>query len=338
MIRAIIRRVLWTIPVLFTVVAMAFLLMHAAPGSPWEKDPSKLALVHFSMDEATMRALDRRFGLDKPLWRQFMLYVVGDFDQQGEFICGLACGNLGPSLSLRGRSVQDILFSAPEGKTFWESAFGYSLRLGVLALLFAVAIGIPVGVIAAVKQNTWIDYLVTLLATLGISIPNFVVGLVLIVLIVTFGANTITVVPRSWSSNPLTWILPAAVLSTGTLSTTARLTRTSMLEVMRQDYVRTARAKGLKERVVINRHILKNALIPVITMIGPALAELIAGSFIIEMMFGFPGMGRTYANSITNFDYPLIMGATLLYALLVVLFNLSVDLAYGLLDPRIRIK
>jgi len=287
-----------------------------------------------SADSATRKTLERRFGLDKPLWRQFVRYVFGDLDEDGKFVCGLICGDLGPSYRQRGNTAQDMLFGAPEGKPFWQSCFFYSIRLALLALLLALVVGLPAGVIAALKQDTWIDHAITLVATLGISVPNFVVGLFLIATLVSVGAN-FSVVPRSWS-DPTVWVIPVAVLSLGTMAATTRLTRASMLEVMRADYVRTARAKGLKERTIVSAHMLKNALIPVVTLLGPALGELVAGSFVIEMMFGFPGMGRLYTDSVLWKDYPLILSATLLYALFVTLVNLGVDFTYGLLDPRIR--
>jgi len=287
-------------------------------------------------DSATLRTLERRLGLDKPLWRQFIRYVLGDLDEDGKFVCGLICGDLGPSYRQRGNTAQNMLFGAPEGKPFWQSTFFYSIRLALLALFFALAVGIPAGVTAALKQDTWIDHGITFIATLGISIPNFVIGLLLIATLVAAGVG-FSVVPRSWS-DPSAWIIPVVVLGLSTMASTTRLTRASMLEVMRADYVRTARAKGLAEKTVVSAHIFRNALIPVVTLLGPALAELIAGSFVIEMMFGFPGMGRLYTDSVVWKDYPLILSATLLYAMLVTLVNLGVDFTYGLLDPRIRVK
>jgi oligopeptide transport system permease protein len=336
MIRLIIRRLLWMVPVLFTTVSITFLMMHAVPLGPWDKDPARLALTQHSMDDATREALNRRFGLDKPLWRQFIRYIVGDFDEQGEFVCGMVCGNLGPSYRQRGFTVQDVLFGAPKEASFWQSRFGYSIRLGALALAFAIAFGIPLGVTAALKQNTFIDHLLTMLETLCVSVPNFVIGLLLVVIVVMFNLEFIKLVPRSWSE-PKTWLIPVVILGLDTMASTARLTRTSMLETMHYNHVRTARSKGLAERVVIRRHILRNALIPVVTMLGPSLAELIASSFVIEMMFGFPGMGRVYITSIQQGDYTMILGATLIYAVLVTLINLGVDLTYNLLDPRIQV-
>ena len=182
-------------------------------------------------------------------------------------MCGLICGNLGPSYRVRGMDVQDILFQPPEDKPFWKSRFGYSLRLGFLALSLAIVIGIPLGTVAALKQNTLVDYVSLFVATAGISVPNFVIAIFLIIIFASW-LHLIPVVPKSWD-DPRAWILPAAVLGFGTLAYTARLTRSSMLEVMRQDYVRTARAKGLAERLWSSAHMIKNALIPVVTIPWP---------------------------------------------------------------------
>ena len=225
--------------------------------------------------------------------------------------------------------------SAPEDKPFFDSRFGYSLRLGLLALSLAVVIGIPLGTIAALRQNSFLDYISLFIATIGISVPSFVIAIFMIIIFASW-LQLIPVVPKTWN-DPRVWIMPAAVLGFGTLAYTARLTRTSMLEVMRQDYVRTARAKGLTERTVVTVHMIKNALIPVVTILGPALAGLVTGSFIIETMFGFPGMGRAYVQAIGQRDYSMIMGTTLIYAILVALANLSVDFVYVLIDPRIRL-
>ena len=327
----VIRRLLWMIPVLLSVAAVTFILMHSAPGGPWDVDPERR-----QVDELTQKALDEFYGLNKPLWRQFVAYTIGDFDKKGKFVCGLVCGNMGPSYRLRGSMVQDILFDAPEDKTFWESRFGYSIRLGFIALAFAILIGIPAGVVAALRQNSWVDYVSLAIATFGISVPNFVMGIFLII-IFAVGLHLVSVVPRDWGEAKA-WIIPSIVLGFGTLATTARLTRSSMLEVIRQDYVRTARAKGLHERVIVYRHMIRNALIPVVTILGPALAGLVTGSFIIEQMFGMPGMGREFVLAINRRDYSMIMGTTLIYVVLVSFANLSVDFLYVLIDPRIRLS
>jgi oligopeptide transport system permease protein len=326
-----VRRILWLIPVILVVSVITFILMRNTPGGPWDRD-----LEARQVDARTQELLAEYYGLNKPLWRQYVGYVIGDFDKENKFVCGMVCGNLGPSYRQRGRTVQDILFSPPEDKGFWYSRFGYSARLGLISLTIAIVVGIPIGMIAALGQNTWRDYLALFFATAGISVPSFVMGIFLIII---FGSwlGWVSIVPRSWDSVGV-WVLPALVLGFNTTAYTARLTRSSLLEVMRQDYVRTARAKGLAERVVIFVHMLKNALIPVVTILGPALAGLVTGSFIIETMFGFPGMGRAYVTAIGQRDYSMILGTTLIYAVLVAIANLSVDMVYVLIDPRIKLS
>ena len=228
------------------------------------------------------------------------------------------------------------MFEPPKGKQIWDSRFGYSLRLGLLALVLAAVFGIPLGILAALRRNTIFDYSALFVSTIGISVPSFVFAIILII-VLAGQLNIMKVIQRDWSS-PGAWVVPAVVLGFGTFAYITRLTRNSMLEVMGQDYVRTAKAKGLGDRVIITRHMLRNALIPVMTIMGPALAGLITGSFIIETMFGFPGSGREYVTAISNRDYSMIMGTTLIYALLIVLANLTVDIMYGFLDPRIKVK
>jgi oligopeptide transport system permease protein len=332
MITYLIRRLFWLIPVLFTVSLVTFIIMRSAPGGPWDTSDERR-----QVDASTAKSLAAFYGLDKPVWRQFMAYVIGDTNSQsGKYVCGLVCGNLGPSYRQRGRSVQDILFGAPEGKTFWQSRFGYSLRLGLMALSMAILIGIPLGIVAALKQNTLADYAALFIATAGISVPSFVLAIFFIIIFAS-KLHLVNILVDDWSQTRY-WFMPMAVLGFGTMAFTARLTRSSMLEVMRQDYVRTARAKGLAERVVILGHMFRNALIPVITILGPALAGLVTGSFIIETMFSFPGMGRAYVQAISNRDYSMIMGTTVIYALLIAIANLSVDIVYVFVDPRIRLE
>jgi oligopeptide transport system permease protein len=325
------RRILWLIPVLFAVALITFVLMHAAPGGPWDRDLSSR-----QVDAATQKVLNAHYGLDKPLWRQFVAYTFADFDQEGKLVCGLVCGNLGPSYRVRGRTVQDILFEPPKNKSNLDSKFGYSLRLGLLSLTMAAVIGIPVGVFAALRQNSWVDYVSLFIATAGISLPSFVMAIFLIIIFAST-LHWVSVIPKSWDDIKA-WFLPAAVLGFTTMAYVARLTRTSMLEVLRQDYVRTARAKGLHERLVVYRHMMRNALIPVVTILGPSLAALVTGSFIIETMFSFPGMGKEYVQAISRRDYSMIMGTTLIYVLLVSIANLTVDFLYVIIDPRIRLE
>jgi oligopeptide transport system permease protein len=348
------RRLVWIIPVLFVVAGITFLMMHAAPGGPWDRDPNTR-----QVDAQTQKMLNTRFNLDQSLGQQFISYMLVDVDagktpeigkldlgifgtyqigsKTGSTVsCGALCLNLGPSYRQRGRDVENILLDPlPPGNTLLDSRFGYSIRLGVIALIFAIAIGIPLGVVSALRQNTAVDYGAMFIGTIGVSVPNFVLGILLIVILAT-GLKLIPVIPTSWTQAGV-WVIPVIVLGFGTLAVTARLMRTSMLEVMRQDYIRTARAKGLPERTVVIHHMLRNALIPVVTTLGPSLAGLIVGSFIIESMFSFPGVGREYVTSISNRDYSMIMATTLLYAVLIALANLSVDLLYAWLDPRIKV-
>ncbi len=325
----IVRRLFWLIPVIFFVSLITFTLMHATPGGPWDRDPSAR-----QVDARTQELLNTRFGLDKPLF--FNLRGGNPLDSQFfNYLWGLAHLDLGPSYRQRGLNVQDILFQPPEDKPFFASKFGYSARLGMLALGLAIVFGIPFGIIAALNRNTIVDYITLFLSTVGISVPSFVLGIFMIIIFAS-QLKLIKIVQADWSS-PGAWFVPAIILGFNTFAYTTRLTRSTMLEVMQQDYIRTARAKGLANRVVIIRHMLRNALIPVVTIMGPALAALVTGSFIIESMFGFPGMGRQYVTSIQNRDYSMIMGTTLMFALLVAVANLTVDVIYGFLDPRIKV-
>lgn len=325
----VVRRLMWMIPTLFFVALITFVLMHAAPGGPWDRDLSAR-----QVDPRTQELLNREFGLDKPLF----INTEGGNPLDSQFlnyIGGALKGNLGPSYRQRGMNVEDILFRPPEGKPFWQSKFGYSMRLGLIALALAVVLGIPLGAIGALKRNTFIDYVSLAISTIGISVPNFVLAIFLIVLL-SGRLKLIKIVQQDWTS-PGAWVVPAIILGFGTFAFITRLTRSQMLEVMQQDYVRTARAKGLSEKMVVARHMLRNALIPVVTIIGPALAGLVTGSFIIEQMFSFPGTGREFVQSISRRDYSMIMGTTLLYAVLVALANLTVDITYAFLDPRIKL-
>ncbi|MBX2998725.1 MAG: ABC transporter permease [Caldilineaceae bacterium] len=324
------RRFLWMIPVLLLVALITFTLMHQAPGGPWDRDLSRR-----QVDPTTQAMLNKSFGLDKPLFFNFSGGNPLD-SQFFNYVWGAVQGDLGPSYRQRGRMVQEVLFEPPKGKPFWDSRFGYSLRLGLLALTLAALLGIPFGVMAALNRNTIIDYMALFTSTIGISVPSFVLAIFLIILLAG-KLNILKIIQRDWSS-PGAWLVPAVVLGFGTFAYITRLTRSSLLEVMSQDYVRTAKSKGLGGRTIIMRHMLRNAMIPVLTIMGPALAGLVTGSFIIETMFGFPGSGREYVIAISNRDYSMIMGTTLIYALLIVLANLTVDIMYGFLDPRIKVK
>jgi oligopeptide transport system permease protein len=340
MIRFTLRRLLWLIPVILVVSAITFILMYNTPGGLWDRNRD------WAWDQGCYSegrgyselcaALDMYSGPGKPPWRQFMAYVIGDTNLSGEFKCGVVCLNFGPSYRRRGVSVQAMLFSPPKDGPFFESKFGYSTRLGLLSITMAIAMGIPLGVVSALKQNTWVDYLSLFIVAIGISVPSFILAIFLVILF-GFILPWISIAPDNWDSLSV-WLMPAVVLGFGTMARTARLTRSSMLEVIRKDYIHTARAKGLPERVVIYRHMIKNALIPIVACLGPALAGVVTGAITIEMIFNFPGLGHEYVTSILNRDYSMIMGITILFAVLVALANLSVDIVHVFLDPRIRLS
>jgi oligopeptide transport system permease protein len=328
------RRLLWGIPVLFFVSLVSFFLMHQAPGGPFDKDNNKK-----QVDGATLKALNARFGLDKPqyvnpaatsaLWNRgvrnpFTLGRAYLDSQFGNYIFNALHGDLGPSYRQRGKSVQDILLKQ------WP----YSTRLGLFALVFALIFGVPLGITAALKQNSLADYLSLFFATIGAAVPTFITGILVLMVFGTY-LNWISISNNNWNEWA-PYIAPGIVLGIGTMSFITRITRTTMLEVKRHDYIRTARAKGLPERAVITRHIARNGLIPVVTVVGPALVDLITGSVITEAIFGIPGVGNFFVNALFQRDYSMIMGTTIVYAALIVSANILVDLSYGFLDPRIR--
>jgi ABC-type dipeptide/oligopeptide/nickel transport system permease component len=353
MTRYIIRRILESIPVVLALTFSVFALMRVIPGGPFDFSGDK------KLPAAVTENLKRRFHLEWPLMWQFSSYTLGD-DVTG-FICekapalpgcdavlptyklgisqGLIRFDLGMAMRQRGRTVNDIV----------AESLPVSFQLGMFAVALALIVGVPAGTMAALKQNTWIDYSSSFFAILGLSIPALVMGPLLIWIfalkldwfpVATWGAKPpffLGLFPSSISLEFFSYaVLPAIALGSGFSASIARLTRASLLQVIREDYIRTARAKGLRERVVVVRHALKNSLIPVITILGPLFAAVVTGTFVVEQIFGIPGMGKHFVQSITNRDYPLITGVTFIYMLILVGANLVVDLAYAWLDPRIR--
>jgi len=300
-----VRRVLLLIPTLFVVALITFALSRAAPGSPFDSN------VDRPLPQSTIDRLNAAYGIDQPLHEQFVL-----------FLSNAVRLDFGSSL-VRDRTVGEII-----GQEFPVSA-----QLGLQALFLALAVALPLGVISALRQNTAVDYGSLLLATIGTTIPSFVIAIFAIYL---FGVH-LNLVPIVGWGTPRHMILPTVILSLGAMAFLTRITRASMLEAIRQDYVRTARSKGLREQAVVVGHVLRNAMIPVATLVGPATAGLITGSFIIEWLFNVPGMGREFVLSINRRDYPVIMAVFLLYAFLIAVANLTVDLVYGILDPRIKV-
>jgi ABC-type dipeptide/oligopeptide/nickel transport system permease component len=335
MTRYIIRRFLWMIPVIFMVTIVVFGAMKLVPGGPFSTGGRPMS--------PEIRAnFEARYHLDEPVWKQYIRYMVGDIVDTGDIRDfgrhGLLGFDLGPSYKYRGRTINNVLFDGG----FAKAAVSVSAQLGMLAVVIAVGIGIPLGIISALRQNSWVDYSAMFVAMLGVSVPNFVVGLLLILLMLWLNQHNLPALPlaRWGTENFWDWlshmILPGITLGIGGSAFIARLTRASMLEAIRQDYIRTARAKGLRERMVIVGHALKNSLIPVTTVLGPLMAAWLTGSFIIETIYSVPGIGRFFVTSIADRDYTLIMGTILVYAVLLVFLNILVDISYAFLDPRIR--
>jgi oligopeptide transport system permease protein len=323
----------WVLLVLFGVSVITFLLVHSIPGNPWQASGEQRAMLNISHDPATMRQLDRQFGLDQPLWKQYTTYVFGAFDESGGFFCGAICGNLGPSFRQRGGSVVEVLFGTPEGLSPWQSRFGYTARLVFLAFAFTSLVGVPLGILLAVWNKSRLDQLISGGLTLLLATPNFVLGILLIIILASW-LRLFNIIP-DWKS-PSAWVLPVIVLAAVPTATLARLTKAVMFEAVHGDYVRTAYAKGLRRFRIVIVHVLPNALVPIVTALAPILVELVAGSFIVEALFGFPGIGREYWLSIAGLDYSTIMGLTLFYCLGMVSINVLVESLYGWMDPRLR--
>ena len=309
----VVRRILWMIPIVFFVIVITFVLMHSASGSPWDKEGGR------QLSQVVVDNLNKKYGLDKPIYVQFLLYVWNavHFD-------------FGLSYQYEGKSVTTLI---AEGAP-------YTMTLGVLAFSLIVPVGITLGVIAALRQNTRVDYATMGFATFGASFPNFVIGSLMVVVFSVFaykatGGNFF--LPASGFGLDDHLIMPVVTLALLPTVFTARLTRASTLETIRQDYIRTAWAKGLPERLVVIRHILKNSLIPVVTTLGPTFAFLVTGSVIVETVFSVPGIGRAFVTAVTSRDYPMILGTTILFSVVIAAANLIVDILYVFIDPRVRL-
>jgi oligopeptide transport system permease protein len=334
MFRFLLGKFLRVITVLVGVTLITFLLMHAIPGTPWSNySSSRHMLPGLGIDKSVEDELSSRFGLDLPLWRQFTRYIIGDFDEDGSFFCGAVCGNLGPSIRQRGRSVQSVLFDPPEGKTFRESRFGFSIRLVLLGSLIAVGAGIPLGIVITTKPKSALSRTISVGLAALISIPNFVLGLLAIIVLASW-LKIIKVLP-DWDQ-PGNWIIPAVVLAVMPMASLARVTHASITNVLNEDYVRTAHGKGLSHPRVMLVHVLRNALVPILTFLGPAMMEMFTGLLIVENLYSFPGFGREYWAAVLQLDYPMILGLTLIYAIGIVLVNVLVEILCENLDTRIR--
>lgn len=304
----ILQRLLMFIPVMFAVYTLVFIVMHATPGGPWDN-------MERPLPAAVLNNLQAKYGLNEPLWKQYVSYlwgIVTRFD-------------FGPSLK-GGRDANTVI----------RDTFPVSLQLGLAAFVVALVAGIALGVVAAVRQNSWLDYLTMLFSVIGVSTPAYVITTLLIVVL----AIQLRLVPTGgwgglWDVRAL---IPVVTLALGPTALLARYTRASLLEVIGADYVRTARAKGLRARFIILRHALPNALIPVLTLSGPMLANLITGSFFVESISQVPGLGRFFVRTVLDLDYPLLIATTLLYAAVIWVMNFLVDVLYTYLDPRVRYR
>ncbi|SDY11859.1 ABC transporter permease [Thermoactinomyces sp. DSM 45892] len=304
MARYILKRFSLMIVTLLVIITATFFLMHSLPGTPL-KNEEKLS------PELRAQILEQ-YGLDKPAYVQYF-----------KFLGNLAQGDLGKSLNYDGREVTDMLMQG----------FGPSLLIGSQALILGVIIGLILGVLAALKRNTWLDSLATGVSIMGVSIPSFVLA----ALLAYFVGVKLGWLPATGYDSYSATIMPSFALSFAVIAQISRYVRTEMVEVLEQDYMRTAKAKGISRLAILVRHALRNALIPAITVMGPLAVNIITGSLVVELAFAVPGMGKMFVESITNNDYTVIMGTTIFYSVLIVVTLFIVDLLYGFIDPRIRI-
>ena len=302
MTRYVFRRLGGAIIILWVIITVTFALMHAIPGGPFTTEKKLPPQVKAS--------IEAKYHLDDPVWKQY-----------GDYLGGVITGDLGPSYKYEGRSVNDII----------SNAFPISAQLGLLSLMVAVVGGIAAGAISTMRPNGIVDYAVTVLSTIGISVPTFIIGAVL-VYVVGFELGWF---PVALWRGPSYMVLPVLTLAAQPMAFIARLTRSGLLDVYQQEYIRTARAKGLDSWTILTRHALGNAILPVITYLGPLAASLLTGSFIVETIFAIPGLGQYFVTSIYNRDYTVILGITIFYSALVVFLNILVDMIYPLIDPRV---
>lgn len=317
MVKYIIKRVLLSLLTIWLVATLTFLLMHAVPGGPFVGEKS--------ISPEAQAALNKKFGMDKPLLDQYLNYLIGAVNEEtGVREGGVIRGDFSLSLRQRGWTVNRII----------ETKFPVSAKIGGLAILLALLVGIPLGSVAALNRGKWADNVILVFTTCGIAFPSFV--------ICTLGMYLFSVMlgwlPSGGLSLPSSYILPVFALAFYPMAYITRLMRSSMLDVIGQDYMRTARAKGLSQGKCLFKHALRNAILPVVTYVGPMLAYTLVGSFIVEKIFRIPGLGGQFVSSITNRDYTVIMGTTIFLATLVIVMNLIVDIVYKIIDPRIDLK
>jgi oligopeptide transport system permease protein len=307
MLRFLFRRLLVAIPTLFLVVTIAFFMMRAAPGSPFVNERQ--------LSPEVEKAVMARFGMDRPLPEQYLNYLKG-----------VAVGDFGPSMKYRNKTVLEIL----------KDNYKVSATLGLLSILLAMLVGTSLGVIAALRQNRIADYLTMGVAILGVCIPTFVTAPLLVLV---FASKLGWLPTAGWNDGALAnLVLPITVLALPQIAIISRLTRAGMIEVLRSNYIRTARAKGLPEHLIVRKHALRAALMPLVSYLGPAAAGLLTGSLVVEKIFNLPGLGKFFVNSALQRDYTVVMGMVIVYALLILVLNLIADVVYAALDPRVRLS
>ena len=305
MLKYAIKRIITAVITAYLVATLTFFIMNLVPGGPF--------LAEKAVTPQAQAAMEAKYGLDKPLSTQYVTYISG-----------LAKGDLGLSLKKRGRTVSQII----------ATKFPVSARLGAIAMIVAVCCGVPFGAVAAFKRGKTIDNILVVMSTAGIAIPSFLSSTLLMYIFTT----KLKLLPSLGLNSPLSYIMPVIALALYPTFYIARLMRSSMLDVMGQDYMRTARAKGVSIFKSIFKHALRNAILPVVTYLGPLLASLMTGSFIIEKIFNIPGLGSEFVGVITSRDYPMIMGTTIFLAFFIIFMNVLVDIAYAIVDPRIKLK
>lgn len=310
MVKYVAKRICYAVLTIFLLLAITFVMMHALPGDPFTGEKA--------VSEATKKALEAKYGLDKPIYEQFFVYVKNTLQ-----------GDLGESLYTNRPIVKTI-----------QDSFPYSFDLGVRALIIAVVMGVALGAVAAIKRGKGLDTFAMGVAVVGVSVPSFIIAALLqyfVGLKLGKALGTQLFPLTGWNSE-MSKILPAISLSFGSMATISRLMRTSMLDVMSSDYIKTAKAKGLSQKLIVWRHALRNAIMPVITVLGPIAASILTGAFVVEKVFSIPGMGKFFVNAITQQDYPMITGTTLFYGSFLVIATLVVDILYGIIDPRVKIE
>lgn len=306
MFKYIVKRLLLGIFTLFILATIVFFGMKAMPGSPFSRDNK-------AIPAATMEALNKKYGLDKPVSEQYVVYIKN-----------VIHGDFGVSISKKGQSVTEII----------KARLPVTAKLGVIAFVVSMVVGITLGVISALTNKQWVNSLITILATIGVSVPGFLLAMLMMILL----AVNLKLLPVVGLETPASYIMPVLALSFSPISTITRLTRSSLRDVMGSDFITLARSKGTKESMVVIKHGLKNALLPVITYAGPMFAGMITGSLVIETLFSIPGIGREFTTSISNRDYTLCMGLTILLGALVIIMTLVSDVVSAMVDPRIKVN